>query len=478
MSDMRQKLLPVFLQEAGRKIAQLDQFFLGAGSKEQSLEELEAAFRAAHTLKGTAALVQADAVCTLSARLEGLLEGHFEKNRFPSAVEYEAMSLALDILRQLVAAVEKGEPEPPGRVTEAELALKLATAMPGARHLGELFEHPSPEDPFAEDPSPQGDEGPVCKKEPEAPITDPFAEDPVFEAATPPAVGVGFDPFAEDPDPLTEDASTLSEQPASAFAAGTGSSASAKEPGVAIEIDDPFAEDPEPVLAANADPEQEVPPTKDPEPAAVEAASVEKETPRDSSTDLGDLFAEDPDLDMYVPAAAAKSASLDAVGDGPVAEPVAPARESFAERMRKRLEEENPLGTAERLASTLLTQRGEVRERGYSCCNFQVGGKDYYLPIANMIEIADLPRVIRLPLAPPVVRGLVNLRGQVLPLIDLAVLADGTTPYVAVRKLVVAEADGERLAFLADGIPNLSETLVGEKVDVSHFVEQFRAGAS
>ena len=74
MNDMRQKLLPIFLEEAGRKILQLDIFIAATCGEGKSLADLEEAFRAAHTLKGTAALVQADAIRSLSGRIEGLLE--------------------------------------------------------------------------------------------------------------------------------------------------------------------------------------------------------------------------------------------------------------------------------------------------------------------------------------------------------------------------------------------------------------------
>ena len=158
-------------------------------------------------------------------------------------------------------------------------------------------------------------------------------------------------------------------------------------------------------------------------------------------------------------------------------EPVQPT--TFIERMRQRIEKESPLQTAERLAKTLMSQHeSDAVARQYASCNFRVAARDYYLPIENMIEIADLSKIINLPLAPSVVRGLINLRGQVLPVIDLGKQA-GTASYPqAIRKLIVAEAGGEKLAFLSDGIPDLSETVVGERVDVMNFIDQFRAGAS
>ncbi len=453
MSDMRRKLLPVFLEEAGRKILQLDDF-LASGGGEQSPVDLEAAFRAAHTLKGTAALVQAEGVCSLSGRIEGMLEGYYERGCLPSAIEYEAMQLALAHLKKMIDAVAKGESEPAGWRAEAELALKLAMAMPGRRQLTEVLAHEESQDPFADDPEFEGlPESAVTEK----PIADPFAEDPLIECESG-EVSLILDPFAEDPD--LEQPEHLPEGQSLAL-----------EPAAV----DPFGDDPALEL---------------PQAPATPPHSVPSLDPLD---EIADPFADAPGLDCSQETSFAEL-GLEKVEDPPETNgaagrerevqpkltPAEPAQEErFVDRMRKRIEKESALGTAERLAATLLRQQeGSLAERRFACCHFRVAEKDYYLPIENMVEIADLPTLMRLPLAPPVVRGLVNLRGRVLPVIDLAVNAGEAARYVAVRKLVIAEADGENLAFLADGIPDLSEETLGEKVDVVNFIDQFRAGAS
>ncbi len=476
MSDMRQKLLPVFLEEAARKILQLDAFLAVTESEKRTLEDLESAFRAAHTLKGTAALVQAEAVRSLAGRIEGLLEGHFELSRFPTEVECEAMLLALDRLKKLVAAVEQGAAEPSGIAAEAELALKLAMAMPGRKRLIELLEQQQLSDPFAEDPLIDSFADKV--ESVSAVAEDPFAEDPSFDAKPILSVPAG-DPFAEDPSlepesatgPAADSAGADYPKPDPSFeipdlegAAGTAS--------VPV-IDDPFGDDPHLEI-----PESEVaaPSATVPVPDDPFGDDPELEIPANPATDEGlaaesagescaeDPFAEDPELVVDSP---------DKFSPEPEQE------ESFAERMRRRIEKESALGTAERLASTLLLQKeDDVNERKFACCRFRAAEKEYYLPIADMVEIADLPDVIRLPLAPPIVRGLINLRGRVLPLIDLSVQAGTVSVYVPVQKIIVADAGGEQLAFLADGIPDLSEEIVGEKIDAKRFIEQFRAGES
>ncbi len=439
MNDMRQKLLPVFLEEAGRKLLQLDDFLSATGGGEKSLEELETAFRAVHTLKGTAALVQAEAVRSLSARMEGLLGGHFERGQFPSEVEYEAMQSALESLGQLIKAVEKKQPEPAGVLAEAELVLKLATANPGNGRLADLFGAEDHDDPFADDPdlddltqtaefSPAGDR-----------LVDPFADDPEIEQVfvgetdyTVVADSGEIDPFADDPElelALPQETTPAPETAATDFS----------------EISDPFADDPE-----------------------LECQSPEY---------FADIDFSDPVLlSSPVPPSYPEPDSTEINTETKVLEPAQPSR--FIERMRQRIEKESPLQTAERLARTLLSQHeGEAVVRQYASCNFTVATKDFYLPIEDVVEITDLPMIVSLPLAPAVVLGLINLRGQVLPVIDLGIQTGTASNYQALRKLIIAESDGEKLAFLSEGIPDLSETVLGEKVDVRNFIDQFRAGA-
>ncbi len=447
MSDMRQKLLPVFLEEAARKIRQLEEFIV-AGGEGSSLDDLEVAFRAAHTLKGTAALVQAEAVRSLSARIEGLLEGHFERGRLPSDVEFEAMELALDRLKQLISAVENDLTEPAGVLAEAELALKLALTLPGQSRLVELFESGDSDDPFAEDPMfaddvelvDDAESNKIFSADTDTPADDPFLNDPEIEpssidlqASSTNSPFEVLDPFTDDPDLLEQ---TVSDENDSSVGSTLSSST----------IVDPFADDPALEFVQDELPE----PLDEPEDVSFETLLP----PEIAAPQLDDEFSAEPVIEE-------------------------PAEASFIERMRKRIEKESSLQTAERLARTLLSQdETESATREYLCCCFNVAARDYYLPIANMIEISDLPKIIHLPLAPAVVRGLINIRGEVLPVIDLGVSAGGSTQYVAVRKLVIAEAGGEKLAFLTDGIPSLSEEILGEKVDVMNFVDQFRAGAS
>jgi len=112
------------------------------------------------------------------------------------------------------------------------------------------------------------------------------------------------------------------------------------------------------------------------------------------------------------------------------------------------------------------------------CCLFKRAGKDYHLPVEYMLEIGESLNITPLPLAPMHVVGLVNLRGDAVPVIDLARLDGEVLPVRQMaERLLIADAGGERLAFVADGMPDLSAETSGERIEVVSFVRDYKVGA-
>jgi purine-binding chemotaxis protein CheW len=77
----------------------------------------------------------------------------------------------------------------------------------------------------------------------------------------------------------------------------------------------------------------------------------------------------------------------------------------------------------------------------------RAGGEDYALSVDSVLEVSELGDVTPVPGASPEVLGVRNLRGQVIPVIDLATVfgLDGE----AERERIVVAEDGERRAALA-----------------------------
>ncbi len=77
----------------------------------------------------------------------------------------------------------------------------------------------------------------------------------------------------------------------------------------------------------------------------------------------------------------------------------------------------------------------------------RVGDADYGIPVEQVREVARAERVTRVPGAPALVRGIVNVRGVVVTVLELSVLLDA--PRAVTSSSVVLLEHGTRLIGLA-----------------------------
>lgn len=94
-------------------------------------------------------------------------------------------------------------------------------------------------------------------------------------------------------------------------------------------------------------------------------------------------------------------------------------------------------------------------ERQY--CVFRAGRERFCLPVLEVEEVVDWPPVTRVPLSPAFLMGVFNLRGTIVPLIDIA-FTEGRRPGLLPKHVVVAVLQGEaqaqefRLGMAADEV--------------------------
>jgi purine-binding chemotaxis protein CheW len=82
---------------------------------------------------------------------------------------------------------------------------------------------------------------------------------------------------------------------------------------------------------------------------------------------------------------------------------------------------------------------------------FEVGGRRYGLPASDVRELVRAVAIVPLPLAGPGVEGVVNLRGQVIPVIDLRARLGLPARAVAPSDhMIVAESEGRLVALRVD----------------------------
>jgi chemotaxis signal transduction protein len=97
----------------------------------------------------------------------------------------------------------------------------------------------------------------------------------------------------------------------------------------------------------------------------------------------------------------------------------------------------------------------QAPERQY--CVFRTGRERFSLNVLDVEEVVDWPRVSRLPLGPPFLMGVFNLRGSIVAVIDIA-FTEGRRPgllpkHVVVTRIRDEQADEEvRLGIAADEV--------------------------
>jgi purine-binding chemotaxis protein CheW len=90
-------------------------------------------------------------------------------------------------------------------------------------------------------------------------------------------------------------------------------------------------------------------------------------------------------------------------------------------------------------------------------CVFRSGRERFCLPVLDVEEVLEWPLVTKIPLAPGYMLGIFNLRGTIVPLIDIA-LTEGRRPGLLPKHVVVASLRGDghhddlRLGIAADEV--------------------------
>jgi len=97
------------------------------------------------------------------------------------------------------------------------------------------------------------------------------------------------------------------------------------------------------------------------------------------------------------------------------------------------------LGPGEFLESPLPVEESRP-ERQY--CVFRAGRERFCLNVLEVEEVVDWPIVTRVPLAPAYLMGVFNLRGTIVPLMDIA-FTEGRRPGLLPKHVVVAAIKGD-----------------------------------
>ena len=95
----------------------------------------------------------------------------------------------------------------------------------------------------------------------------------------------------------------------------------------------------------------------------------------------------------------------------------------------------------------------ELRDEPVQLCAFRIGDEEYVVDIMRVEEILAVPAITRVRRAPSFVEGVVNLRGAIIPVIDVRRQLLGEIPPAQhAERLVLCKLGMSRVALRVDAV--------------------------
>jgi purine-binding chemotaxis protein CheW len=104
------------------------------------------------------------------------------------------------------------------------------------------------------------------------------------------------------------------------------------------------------------------------------------------------------------------------------------------------------------LASRTGPSDSSVDQNTLQFVGFRLGGKDYAFPIDQTREIVELRSITPTPEVPDHIVGVTNLRGQIIPIVDLQRVLTPGAPATPSRHAVVVDVCGQLTGCLVDSV--------------------------
>jgi len=127
-----------------------------------------------------------------------------------------------------------------------------------------------------------------------------------------------------------------------------------------------------------------------------------------------------------------------------------------------------------RVCNTADLQQSAETFSEWSGIAFRVG-KNYLLaPLDEVVEILDMPKLARVPLAQPWVRGIANIRGNLLPVVDFSGFLSGEMTTASEKsRVMVIDHNGVYSGLIVDEVYGLKHFMESEYTDAEPEVDEF-----
>lgn len=106
-----------------------------------------------------------------------------------------------------------------------------------------------------------------------------------------------------------------------------------------------------------------------------------------------------------------------------------------------------------------LSSDGAARAEGpraegiVQLCSFRVGAEEYVVDLMRIQEIIQPMRITTVPRAPSFIEGVINLRGTIIPVVDLRKrLSVAIAPQTKKTKYIICTVGGRRVGLVVDSV--------------------------
>ena len=106
----------------------------------------------------------------------------------------------------------------------------------------------------------------------------------------------------------------------------------------------------------------------------------------------------------------------------------------------------------------------------FKVVTFKVGDEEYALEISNIESVVEMLPITKVPDAPYGVEGVINLRGEVMPVIDGRKKLGSDVNETDKAKIIIINLDGKKYGFIVDEVREVLDVNESEIEDVKEIM--------
>ncbi|MBI5233620.1 MAG: purine-binding chemotaxis protein CheW, partial [Deltaproteobacteria bacterium] len=95
----------------------------------------------------------------------------------------------------------------------------------------------------------------------------------------------------------------------------------------------------------------------------------------------------------------------------------------------------------------------DAKDTVFQLVAFKVGKEEFSIPITKVQEIIRMPEITKVPRTPDFVEGVINLRGKVIPVVDLRKrFGLDVSEKSSDTRVIVVDSSGKIVGFMVDAV--------------------------